>query len=413
MKELESLVKKSFKVKSIIANLSTEKKNQVLISMSKELIKKRDNIIKANKEDYRKAKKKGVSSALLDRLKLDEKRIKKMADALVEIAALPDPVGEIVSGVTRPNGLKIRQIRVPIGIILFIYESRPNVTTDAAGLTFKSGNVVIMRGGSDSFQSNLSIVAILKDVLKKYNLPVEIITLVPRPDRELLNELLTYNQYIDLLIPRGGTDLINLIVSQSRIPVVYHADGICHVFVDKSAKKEMTESIVINAKTQRPGVCNAVETLLLHKDYPYIKDLINLLIKNKVELRGDDKIKKLNSFVKKAEEQDWRTEYLDMILSIKIVDSLEQAIKHINHYGSHHTDAIITENYSNSEKFLKEVDSSSVFVNASTRFSDGGEYGLGAEIGISTQKLHARGPMGLRDLTSKKYIAFGQGQIRQ
>ncbi len=413
MEELEVLLQKSINAKPVIANLSTEAKNQVLHEMSREIVKNKDKIINANKKDYEKAKQGGLSKALLDRLLLNDKRIEKMADAIQEIAALPDPVGEIVTGITRPNGLRIRQVRVPIGVILIVYEARPNVTTDAAGLTFKSGNAAVLRGGANSFNSNQAIVQVLQDVLKKHDLPEEIITFIPRQERELLIKLLKYNQYIDLLIPRGGASLINMVVSESRIPVVFHADGICHVFVDETAQKDMTESIVINAKTQRPGVCNAVETLLVHKDYAYTKGLIELLLENKVELRGDNKIMKLNSSIKQVSEDDWRTEYLDMILSVKIVDTLDDAIFHINHYGSHHSDAIITENYSNSEKFLKQVDSSSVFVNASTRFADGGEYGLGAEIGISTQKLHARGPMGLKDLTSKKYIVYGEGQVRK
>ncbi len=413
MNKLEALLQKSFRAKPIIANLSTELKNQVLGNMSKEIIKNKDKIINANEKDCKRSKQEGLSSALLDRLLLNEKRIEKMACVIQEIVALPDPVGEIVTGVTRPNGLRIRQVRVPIGVVLIVYEARPDVTTDAASLTFKSGNVVVLRGGSNSFNSNLAIVQVLQEVLKKHDLPEDIITFIPKPDRGLLIELLKYNQYIDLLIPRGGTGLINMVVSESRIPVVFHADGICHIFVDETAKKDMAESIVINAKTQRPGVCNAVETLLIHKNYPYTKELIELLLKNKVELRGDAKIMKLESSVKKALEQDWRTEYLDMILSVKIVESVDDAIFHIDHYGSHHSDAIITENYTNSEKFLKQVDSSSVFVNASTRFADGGEYGLGAEIGISTQKLHARGPMGLKDLTSKKYIVYGEGQVRK
>ena len=413
MNKLEALLQKSFRAKPIIANLSTELKNQVLGNMSKEIIKNKDKIINANEKDCKRSKQEGLSSALLDRLLLNEKRIEKMAGVIQEIVALPDPVGEIVTGVTRPNGLRIRQVRVPIGVVLIVYEARPDVTTDAASLTFKSGNVVVLRGGSNSFNSNLAIVQVLQEVLKKHDLPEDIITFIPKPDRGLLIELLKYNQYIDLLIPRGGTGLINMVVSESRIPVVFHADGICHIFVDETAKKDMAESIVINAKTQRPGVCNAVETLLIHKNYPYTKELIELLLKNKVELRGDAKIMKLESSVKKALEQDWRTEYLDMILSVKIVESVDDAIFHIDHYGSHHSDAIITENYTNSEKFLKQVDSSSVFVNASTRFADGGEYGLGAEIGISTQKLHARGPMGLKDLTSKKYIVYGEGQVRK
>ena len=413
MDQLEILIKKTFNAKSIAANLSTEIKNRILISMGEELIKNKKKIIDENKKDHKKAKEKGLSKALLDHLFLDDERVEQMATALKEVAALPDPVGEVVSGVTRPNNLRIRQVRVPLGVVLIVYEARPNVTTDAAGLTFKSGNAVILRGGSNSFNSNSAIARVLQNVLKKYKLPEEIITFIPKPNREILIELLQHNKYIDVLIPRGGTGLINMVLKYSKIPVIFHADGICHTFVDESAQKDMAGSICINAKTQRPGVCNAMETLLIHKNYPHAKALLELLIKRKVELRGDEKTVKLNSSVKKAAEEDWGTEYLDMILSVKIVDSVEKAISHINHYGSHHSDAIITEDYTNAEKFLKEVDSSSVYVNASTRFTDGGEFGFGAEIGISTQKLHSRGPMGLKDLTSVKHIIYGEGQIRK
>ncbi|MBU1075799.1 MAG: glutamate-5-semialdehyde dehydrogenase [Spirochaetes bacterium] len=412
MNELEKIVLKSHEAKSVAANLSTEVKNEILILMKEELIKKGDIIIKANRQDYQKAEKDGLSKAMLDRLLLDEKRIVKMAESLQEIADLPDPIGEVISGTTRPNGLKLRQIRVPLGVVLIVYEARPNVTVDAAGLSFKSGNSVILRGGSNSFHSNKTIVSMLQEVLKRKKLPEAIITFIPKPEREVLMELIKFNQYIDVLIPRGGKDLIEMVVENSRIPVIFHAEGICHLFVDESAEKKMCESIVINAKTQRPGVCNAIETLLIHKKYPYIKELLEELIKKKVELRGDPETAKLNSAIKKAVEKDWRTEYLDMILSVKLVDSAKQAIDHINQYGSHHSDGIITESYTHSEKFLKEVDSATVYVNASTRFTDGGEFGFGAEMGISTQKLHVRGPMGLVHMTSTKYVIYGEGQIR-
>lgn len=413
MSDLEKLIQQSFKAKSVIANMPTREKNCILGQMSKSLIKDRRKIIEANKKDLNLAKEKKLSDAFIDRLELNEDRINQMASALDEISLMPDPVGEVVMGTTRPNGLRIRQVRVPLGVVLIVYEARPNVTTDAAGLTFKSGNVVVLRGGSNSFNSNKAIVDVLQNVLVKNKLPEEIITFIPKPDRELLNELLKMDQYIDVIIPRGGHGLVKLVVENSRIPVIYHADGICHTFVDATAEKEMAEKIMINAKTQRPGVCNATETLLIHKDYAYRDDLIKILLKNKVEIRGDKEIQKIDPAVKKAVEEDWRTEYLDLIISVKIVHSVEDAIAHINEYSSHHTECIITENYSNAEKFLKEVDSASVFANASTRFSDGGEFGFGAEIGISTQKLHARGPMGLRDLTSVKYIVYGEGQIRE
>jgi len=346
-------------------------------------------------------------------LLLNEDRIEKMAKAIEEIVELPDPVGEIIWGNNRPNGIRIRKVRVPIGVILIIYESRPNVTTDAAALSFKAGNVTILRGGSDSFNSNKAIVEVIASALNKYDLPEEIISFVPEKGHETLKDIVKFDNYIDLVVPRGGKRLIEMITSESRIPVVYHADGICHLFIDKTANKDMAETVTVNAKVQRPGVCNAIETLLIHKDYKYTKDLIEALKKEGVVIKGDKHIKELFPEVEEATEEDWKTEYLDLILSVKVVDNIEEAITHIEKYGSHHSDGIITESYTNSEKFLKEVDSSTVYVNASTRFTDGGEFGFGAEIGISTQKLHARGPMGLQDLTTTKFIVYGDGQIRK
>jgi len=370
-------------------------------------------IILENKKDVEIAEENGLSNALIDRLILNEKRIKNMADALFYIAELSDPVGEIVWGTTRPNGLQIRQIRVPIGVIFIIYESRPNVTIDAASLCFKSGNVAILRGGSESFNSNMALVNILKDVLKSFKIPEEVISFIPTTSREAVKQLLKYNDLIDLVIPRGGESLIKMVTEESKIPVVFHSKGVCHIFVDESADKEMAEKIVINAKTQRPGVCNAIETLLIHKKYKWTKELIDSLIKHNVEIRGDKIVKKFFPNIKLATAEDWHTEYLDLILSVKIVENIDEAIEHISKYGSSHSDGIITQNYTNALKFLNKIDSAAVYVNASTRFTDGGEFGFGAEIGISTQKLHCRGPMGLKDLTSLKYIIFGQGQIRE
>jgi len=385
----------------------------LVLKIGEEILKRKEEIRKENEGDVENAKEKGLSKAMIDRLRLNEKRINQMVDGLKVVANLPDPVGEIVWGTTRPNGLKIRQIRVPLGLILMIYESRPNVTIDAAGLCFKAGNSVILRGGSESFNSNLILVNIMKDVLDKYNIPSSAISFVPTTSRDAIKELLTYDDLIDVVIPRGGENLIKAVKEQSKIPVIFHYKGVCHIFVDKSAQKDMAERITVNAKTQRPGVCNAAETLLIHKDYPSKKELIQALIEKGVEIRGDKRVKEIFPDVKEATEEDWYTEYLDLIISVKIVDSIEEAIAHINKYGSNHSEAIITENYINAEKFLEEVDSATVYVNASTRFTDGGEFGFGAEIGISTQKLHVRGPMALRELTTTKYIVYGNGQIRE
>ncbi len=413
MNDLRKLAEEAFNAKYTMARLSTRIKNEVLLKIGEEILKRKEEIMKENEGDVENAKEKGLSKAMIDRLILNEKRINQMVDGLKVVANLPDPVGEIVWGTTRPNGLKIRQIRVPLGLILMIYESRPNVTIDAAGLCFKAGNSVILRGGSESFNSNLILVNIMKDVLDKYNIPSSAISFVPTTSRDAIKELLTYDDLIDVVIPRGGENLIKAVKEQSKIPVIFHYKGVCHIFVDKSAQKDMAERITVNAKTQRPGVCNAAETLLIHKDYPYKKELIQALIEKGVEIRGDKRVKEIFPDVKEATEEDWYTEYLDFIISVKIVDSIEEAIAHINKYGSNHSEAIITENYVNAEKFLEEVDSAAVYVNASTRFTDGGEFGFGAEIGISTQKLHVRGPMALRELTTTKYIVYGNGQIRE
>jgi len=413
MENLRSFIERANETKSMVAELSTKIKNEVLKEMGNRILKYMKHIITENKKDVELAEDKGLSKALIDRLILNEKRIKSMAESLFYIAELPDPVGEIVWGTTRPNGLQIRQIRVPIGVIFIIYESRPNVTVDAASLCFKAGNVSILRGGSESFNSNMALVNIMRDVLVSFKLPPNVISFIPTTSREAVKELLKYNDLIDLVIPRGGENLIRTVTEESKIPVVFHYKGVCHLFVDETAEKEMTEKIVINAKTQRPGVCNAIESLLIHKKYKWTKDLIKKLMEHNVEIRGDKKIKRMFPDIKLAKEEDWYTEYLDLILSVKIVNNLDEAIEHINKYGSSHSDGIITQNYENALKFLNKVDSAAVYVNASTRFTDGGEFGFGAEIGISTQKLHCRGPMGLKELTSLKYIIFGQGQIRE
>lgn len=413
MHNLRDFVKKSAESKEIVASLSSKIKNEVLNEMAERILKYKNHLIKENNKDVEYAKDKNLSNALIDRLILNESRIESISNALRQIAFLPDPVGEVIWGTKRPNGLQIMQVRVPIGVIFVIYESRPNVTVDAAGLCFKSGNVVILRGGTESFNSNMALVNILRDVLSKYKIPNSAISFVPTSSREAVKEILKYNDLIDLVIPRGGESLINMVTEESRIPVIFHSKGVCHIFIDESADREKTEKIVVNAKTQRPGVCNAIETLLIHKKYKWKKEILNKLIELKVELRGDKNVLKILPDIKKATEEDWYTEYLDLILSVKIVNSIDEAISHINKYGSHHSDAIITENYENAQKFLNLVDSAAVYVNASTRFTDGGEFGFGAEIGISTQKLHCRGPMGLKDLTTYKYIVLGNGQIRE
>lgn len=411
--DLEKLLTDAHKSKSVLAGLSSGIKNGVLQRMADNLLEDRKSILEENEKDRKKAGEQKVSAAFLDRLSLDEKRISRMAQGLREIALLKDPVGEIVSGNTRPNGLRIRQVRVPLGVILVIYEARPDVTADAAGLCFKAGNACILRGGSESFASNQAVVRSVQRALKQFNLPHEAVTFIPSTEREILLKLVKYDKYIDLVIPRGGEGLIRMIVEESRLPVVFHAKGVCHVFVDASADRETAERIVINAKTQRPGVCNAMETLLLHKEYGYAKELIGKLIGKKVEIRGDKSLQALDKNVKSMDGNDWDTEYLDLILSARQVDSLEEAVSHINRYGTHLSDAIVTADYRSAERFLREVDSATVYVNASTRFTDGGEFGLGAEIGISTQKLHCRGPMGLKELTSTKYVIYGEGQIRE
>jgi glutamate-5-semialdehyde dehydrogenase len=348
---------------------------------------------------------------MLDRLTLTDKRISEMAKGVCEVAALPDPVGTTISEWTRPNGIRIRKVRVPIGVILIIYESRPNVTADAACLCFKTGNAVILRGGSEAIHSNLAIAV----AMNVPGLPPNSITVVPTTDRAAIDELLELDDLINLCIPRGGEGLIRAVAEKSRIPVIKHYKGVCHVYVDREADFDMAEKIVINAKCQRPGVCNAIETLLIDEKIAdkFLPRIAKALTENKVELRGDDRTRQLVSNAKPATEDDWYAEYLDLILAVRVVQGVDAAIDHITKYGSAHSDAIVTGNKTTAEKFLREVDSSSVFWNASTRLADGGQYGFGAEIGISTDKIHARGPMGLEELTSYKFVVVGDGQVRE
>ena len=394
--------------------LSTKTKNNALALMAKELLDSKEEIIRANKIDMQEAKNKNVSETLLDRLYLNDKRVEDMATGLLEIVKLPDPVGEIISMWKRPNNLQIGQKRVPIGVIGIIYESRPNVTCDAAGLCLKSGNATILRGGSDAINSNKAIVKALRNGIEKSGLPKDAIQLVSDTDREVAQKMMRLNEYIDVLIPRGGENLIKSVVKNATIPVIETGTGNCHIYVDESADFNMAIDIVLNAKTQRPGVCNAAEKLLIHENISkeFLPKVVKALREKNVEIRGDEKSKEVVDDIILAKDEEWDKEYLDYIIAVKIVENVDEAIKHINNHGTKHSEAIVTESYKNSQKFLERVDAAAVYVNASTRFTDGSEFGFGAEIGISTQKLHARGPMGLKELTSTKYIIYGNGQIR-
>ena len=414
-KNLTDIAKNAKSASLFLSTLSSSTKNKVLRDMSADLMRGKGLIIKANKKDLGLAKKKKLSRAFIDRLSLDEKRIKAMAQGLLELASLADPVGEVIKAWRRPNGLWIHKVRVPIGVIAIIYESRPNVTSDCIGICFKSGNSVILRGGSESLNSNLAIYQILRASLKKHGIPEAAINLVATSDRKAVDVLLKLTGYIDLAMPRGGESLIQHVTRVSRIPVIKHYKGICHVYVDEWADLNMAEKICFNAKVQRPGVCNAMESMLVHKDAA-IRFLPGMLHKFKqagVEIRGCPMTQKIVKWAGKATEKDYHTEYLGLILSVKVVEDLRQAIEHINTYGSHHSDAIVTDNYDNALSFVKQVDSACVYINASTRFTDGYQFGMGAEIGISTDKLHARGPMSLEELTTYKYTIFGSGQVRE
>jgi glutamate-5-semialdehyde dehydrogenase len=398
----------------ILANVPTDTKNKALLDMADELIKQTPVLTAENRKDIEHATQAGLSSAMIDRLTLKEATIKGIAAGLTEVAALPDPVGEITSMWRRPNGLLVGRMRIPLGVIGIIYESRPNVTADAAALCLKSGNAVILRGGSEAIHSNIAIAEILQNILEKVGIPKASIQVVPTTDREAVYEMLQLDQYIDLIIPRGGEALIRTVVNQSKIPVIKHYKGVCHIFVDETADLDMAAKICMNAKTQRPGVCNAMETLLIHENIArkFLPAMAEKFRKAGVQLRGCSRTKEVIPDIEEATEQDWHEEYLDLILSVRVVKDLSEAINHIGRYGSSHTESIITRDYQNAQRFLNEVNSSTVLVNASTRFSDGFELGLGAEIGISTTKLHAFGPMGLEELTTTKFIIYGNGQVR-
>ncbi len=393
----------------------TKIKNKALKFMADAILDKKKQILKANKKDIDVARKAGEPEAFMDRLLLTESRLASISQNIREIMNLADPVGEIISSSIRPNGLKIEKVRVPIGVIGIIYESRPNVTADCASLCLKSGNSSILRGGSLSFNSNIAIFKTLSECVIRSGLPKDCLQMILTTDRRAVDYLLSQSDFIDLIIPRGGAALIKKIVNRSQIPVIKHSRGLCHIYVDEESDLNIAENIVYNAKVQRPSVCNAVETLLVHKDIAvrFLPHLYKNLKTAGVELRGCEITRKILKNIKRATEKDWSTEYLDLILSVKVVNSLNEAIEHIKKYSSGLSEAIVTENYIYALKFLKEIDSACVYVNASTRFTDGNQFGLGAEIGISTDKIHARGPMGLRELTSYKYVVYGNGQIRR
>ncbi len=411
--DILSIARKAREASILLAKADTRKKDFALSLMAELLRKHSKDIIKANQQDLKEAT--GLSKAMIDRLTLNEKRIEEMALAVSEIVSLKDPVGEITGMWKRPNGLMVGRMRIPLGVIGIIYEARPNVTSDAASLCIKSGNAVILRGGKEAFNTNMEIARILSLALKKADLPENAVQLIPVRDREAMLEMLKLEDYIDVIIPRGGEGLIRFVVENSKIPVIKHYKGVCHIFVDESADINMASDICFNAKVQRPGVCNAMETMLVHRNIAkkFLPAIGERLKKAGVEIRGCAETMKILKYAKKAKETDYGYEFLDLILAVKVVSDIDEAIDHINRYGSLHTESIITSDYTNSQRFLKEVNSSTVLVNASTRFSDGFQLGLGAEIGISTTKLHSFGPMGLQELTTTKFIIYGNGQIRE
>ena len=398
-----------------MAQLPSSVKNEMLLRMAAALELSTPLLLAENCKDLSCGTEKGLSVAMLDRLMLNESRIKGIADALREVAALDDPVGEVSRMRKRPNGLMVGKMRIPLGTIGIIYESRPNVTADAAALCLKAGNAVVLRGGSEAINSNRAIAAVLQGVLKEMNIPEAALSLIPFTEREGVLEMLKQDESIDLIIPRGGESLIRFVVEHSRIPVIKHYKGVCHIFVDQSADFAKAEQIIVNSKTQRPGVCNALETLLIHRDVAveFIPRIAVALSALGVELRGDETFCRFAPDATPATEEDWHAEYLELILACRVVDNLDAAIAHINRYCSLHTESIVTSDYSRAQRFIREVNSSCVMVNASTRFADGGQLGLGAEIGISTTKLHSFGPMGLEDLTTTKFIVYGDGQVRE
>ena len=416
MFNVREVARRAKEVSYSLIDLSTEVKNRTLLKAAELIESKRELIEAENRKDLIAGEERGLSKAMLDRLLLNERRIAGMVQVLRDVASLNDPVGEVVRMWTRPNGLRIGKMRVPLGVVAIIYESRPNVTIEAGSLCIKSSNSVILKGGSEAINSNRVLVNILKEAADSEGFPPDAIQFIDTTEREVVKELLLLDEYIDVVIPRGGEGLIRFVSENARMPVIKHYKGVCHVFVDEFADLEKAWNICFNAKVQRPGVCNAMETMLVHSKIAdaFMPTMIEMFKKAKVELRGCERTRAYDpDYIKPATEEDWYAEYLDLILAVKIVDSLNEAIDHINTYGSHHSDSIVTENYTNAMKFLNRVDSAAVYVNASTRFTDGNVFGLGAEMGISTDKIHVRGPMGLEDLTIPKYIIFGSGQIRE
>lgn len=412
---MESVGREARRASRLVARADTAAKNQALTLMAKAIRRDEQQLLAANAKDVEAARNRGLDPAMIDRLTLTPKSIASMAEGLLEIAALADPVGEISELKYRPSGIQVGRMRVPLGVIGIIYEARPNVTADAAGLCLKAGNAAILRGGSEAIHSNQAIASRVKEGLKAAGLPMTAIQVIETTDRAAVGELITMSEFVDVIVPRGGKGLIERISREARIPVIKHLDGVCHVFIDEDADLDKAIRIADNAKTQRYGTCNTMETLLVHENIAQevLPALCRIYLDKGVELRGDPASRAIVGEMKEATEEDWFTEYLAPILSVRVVRGLDQAIEHIAVYGSQHTDSIITENYSCARRFLREVDSSSVMVNASTRFADGFEYGLGAEIGISTDKIHARGPVGLDGLTSQKFIVLGDGHIRQ
>ena len=412
--KLEEIGSRAKEVSRVLNNLGSTPKNEGLKAVAQALLDGKDKILEANQKDVQAALAKGMNPGLVDRLSLNDARIQAMAEGLLQVASLDDPVGEVISMKPRPNGLLIGQKRVPLGVIGMIYEARPNVTADAFGLCFKSGNAVILKGGSDALESNKAIVVQIREGLKSVGLPEDAVQLIESTDREVTRQFMRLNDYLDVLIPRGSAGLIRSVVENSTVPVIETGTGNCHIFVDESADLDMALNIIFNAKTQRIGVCNACESLVVHRAVAeeFLPLLKARLDEKQVEIRADKEACALVDGFVPAAEEDWGREYLDYILSLKLVDSIDEAIAHINRYNTKHSEAIITSNYANAQRFLNEIDAAAVYVNASTRFTDGFEFGFGAEIGISTQKLHARGPMGLKELTTTKYIIYGNGQVR-
>nr|WP_304213555.1 glutamate-5-semialdehyde dehydrogenase [Fredinandcohnia onubensis] len=414
MSELILKGKKAKSAASLLAKATTEQKNKALSTISEQLIKEQTFILEENNKDLQTGKENGMSESILDRLKLNEQRIQDMADALVQLTKLEDPIGQLIEEWERPNGLQIAQVRVPLGVIGMIYEARPNVTVDASSLCLKTGNAVLLRGSSTAIHSNKALVKVIQHALELSNLPVEAVQLVEDTSRETASEMFKLNEYLDVLIPRGGAKLIQTVVQNSTVPVLETGAGNCHVYIDETADPKMAIEIAINAKTQRPSVCNAIENVLVQKDWAskHIQELITAMQEKDVQIHGDEMVQKVGKEIIPASLEDWGTEFLGLEIAVKVVEGVEEAITHINRYGTKHSEAIISSSVENVEKFFTEVDAAAVYHNASTRFTDGFEFGFGAEIGISTQKLHARGPMGLEALTSTKYTIRGNGQIK-